>query len=88
MLHGSRRGDARGRELGFPTANLSLGEYLEPAHGIYAVKAGIDEGRATRWRDGVASLGTRPTVARRWLTWAWPALLAVMATVLLLYRET
>src|SRR5262249_8218778 len=35
-------GEKLGRKLGFPTANLSLGEYLEPAHGIYAVKAGID----------------------------------------------
>ncbi len=55
-------GDALGRELGYPTANVALGEYLLPAQGIYAVKAGIDEGRGTVWRDGVASLGTRPTV--------------------------
>jgi riboflavin kinase/FMN adenylyltransferase len=55
-------GDALGRELGYPTANVGLGEYLVPAHGIYAVKAGIDEGRGTVWLDGVASLGTRPTV--------------------------
>ena len=41
-------GDKRGRELGFPTANHRCsGEYLQPAHGIYAVKAGIDEGRGT-----------------------------------------
>jgi riboflavin kinase/FMN adenylyltransferase len=56
------RGAALGRTLGFPTANIAPGESLQPALGIYAVKAGIDEGRATRWRDGVASLGTRPTV--------------------------
>jgi hypothetical protein len=38
---------------------------------------------------GVALLiGTRAAVSRRWLAWAWPAFLAVMATVLLLYRET
>jgi riboflavin kinase/FMN adenylyltransferase len=55
-------GDALGRELGYATANVALGEYLLPAQGIYAVKAGIDEGRGTIWRDGVASLGTRPTV--------------------------
>jgi riboflavin kinase/FMN adenylyltransferase len=55
-------GDALGRELGYPTANVALGEYLLPAQGIYAVQAGIDEGRGTVWRDGVASLGTRPTV--------------------------
>jgi riboflavin kinase/FMN adenylyltransferase len=55
-------GDKLGRKLGYPTANLMLGEYLQPALGIYAVKAGIDEGRGTLWRDGVASLGYRPTV--------------------------
>jgi hypothetical protein len=32
-------------------------------------------------------VGTRRPVASRWLTWAWPVFLAVMATVLLLYRE-
>ena len=36
--------------------------YLQPALGVYAVKAGIDEGRGTRWLDGVANLGRRPTV--------------------------
>jgi len=51
-----------GRDLGFPTANMMLGEYLQPALGIYAVRAGIDEGRGTVWHDGVASLGYRPTV--------------------------
>ncbi|WP_119462259.1 bifunctional riboflavin kinase/FAD synthetase [Rhodospirillaceae bacterium SYSU D60014] len=55
-------GDARGRLLGFPTANLALGDYMQPALGVYAVKAGIDEGRGTVWRDGVANLGRRPTV--------------------------
>lgn len=54
-------GEARGRTLGYPTANLPLNGYLQPALGIYAVKAGIDEGRATVWHDGVASLGNRPT---------------------------
>lgn len=55
-------GQKLGRQLGFPTANLMLGEYLQPALGIYAVKAGIDEGRGTVWHDGAASLGYRPTV--------------------------
>ena len=55
-------GDRRGRLLGFPTANMGLGDYLRPALGVYAVKAGIDEGRGTRWVDGVANLGRRPTV--------------------------
>ncbi|MBM3546172.1 MAG: bifunctional riboflavin kinase/FAD synthetase [Alphaproteobacteria bacterium] len=54
-------GDRLGRELGFPTANLRLGETLHPAFGIYAAQALIDG----RWRDAVVSLGVRPTVADR-----------------------
>lgn len=54
-------GDARGRDIGFPTANLHLGEYLRPATGVYAVRAGVDEGTETRWIDGVANFGNRPT---------------------------
>ncbi len=56
-----QRGDARGRELGFPTANLELGAYLQPSLGIYAVRAAIDEDGATAWHDGAANLGLRPT---------------------------
>lgn len=55
-------GHARGRLLGFPTANLPLGDYLQPALGVYAVKAGIDEGQGTVWRDGVVNIGRRPTI--------------------------
>lgn len=55
------RGDQLGRKLGFPTANVALGEHQRPKTGIYAVRAGIDEGTATVWHDGVASLGWRPT---------------------------
>lgn len=51
-----------GRALDFPTANIAMAEYLQPKWGVYAVKAGIDEGRETVWRDGVASIGVRPTV--------------------------
>jgi riboflavin kinase/FMN adenylyltransferase len=52
-------GDRRGRELGFPTANLHLGEYLRPAFGIYAIRARLDQ-PGTSWIDGVANLGIRP----------------------------
>ena len=52
------RGDARGRDLGFPTANLSLGDYQRPAYGIYAVRVALDDERE---HAGVASLGVRPT---------------------------
>jgi riboflavin kinase/FMN adenylyltransferase len=54
-------GDARGRTIGFPTANLVLGEYQRPATGVYAVRAGIDLGGATLWHNGVANFGRRPT---------------------------
>lgn len=55
------QGDQLGRKLGFPTANVALGEHQRPKPGIYAVRAGIDEGAATVWHNGVASLGWRPT---------------------------
>ena len=56
-------GDRRGRAIGFPTANLGLGDYLRPQGGVYAVRVGIEERAGEpRWFDGVANLGTRPTV--------------------------
>ncbi len=54
------RGDRRGHDLGYPTANIALGDYLRPAYGIYAVRVAVDTGDAPVWRDGVASLGIRP----------------------------
>jgi riboflavin kinase/FMN adenylyltransferase len=51
------RGDRRGREFGYPTANLRLGDYLRPAYGIYAVRVTLDDGSEY---PGVASLGVRP----------------------------
>ena len=51
-------GDKRGRELGFPTANVSLGDYQRPKYGIYAVRVRLDDGREL---PGVASIGVRPT---------------------------
>jgi len=52
------RGDARGRTLGFPTANLRTENDLLPAHGIYATLALIDGGA----HAAVTSLGVRPTI--------------------------
>ncbi len=49
-------GDKRGRELGFPTANLALDPTCALRHGIYAVRAAA----AGRRYDGVASFGRRP----------------------------
>jgi len=58
-----QHGDRRGRTLGMPTANLALDGYLEPARGVYAVRAGLDRGQAIQWHDGVANLGVRPMFA-------------------------
>jgi riboflavin kinase/FMN adenylyltransferase len=52
-------GDARGRTIGFPTANMLLGEHLEPARGVYAITARLADGQEVR---GVANIGQRPTV--------------------------
>ncbi len=62
-------GQQRGRTIGFPTANVRLVDVLQPAHGVYAVRAGIDQGADTQWYDGVANFGSRPTVDGRnvWL---------------------
>lgn len=57
-------GDARGRALGFPTANLAFDAPVTlPPNGIYAVRAswsGPDPRHPARTVDGVASLGVRP----------------------------
>jgi riboflavin kinase/FMN adenylyltransferase len=56
-------GEKRGRTLGFPTANMTLGQIVQPAHGVYAVWA-RSEG-APQWRPGVASFGRTPTTGLR-----------------------
>jgi riboflavin kinase / FMN adenylyltransferase len=50
-------GDKRGRDLGYPTANIGLDKNCGLKHGIYAVRVG----RGTQRFDGVASFGRRPT---------------------------
>jgi riboflavin kinase/FMN adenylyltransferase len=54
------RGNQLGRKLGFPTANLRTGRKRVPVAGIFAVRV---HGVALSPLPGVASLGTRPTVA-------------------------
>jgi len=56
-------GDARGRTLGFPTANLDLGPALRPPRGVWAVRARLlaDDGTPGAWRPAVANVGRRPT---------------------------
>jgi riboflavin kinase/FMN adenylyltransferase len=52
-------GDQLGRQLGFPTANIATGNLQLPPGGVWAVRASHADGR--KW-NGVANLGTRPTV--------------------------
>ena len=51
-------GDKRGRTIGYPTANLTLGDYLRPRYGIYAVRGRLSDGRVL---EGAANVGIRPT---------------------------
>ena len=51
------KGDQRGRQIGFPTANISMEGWIEPLFGVYAVKVSIDG----LLYKGVANLGIRPT---------------------------
>ena len=53
-----QHGDKLGRTIGFPTANIDMGEYLRPAYGIYAVRGLLPDGRVL---DGAANLGIRPS---------------------------
>ncbi|CAI3927680.1 FAD synthase (RibF) (PDB:1MRZ) [Commensalibacter communis] len=57
-----QHGDKRGRTIGFPTANLFLGEHVEPMCGVYAVKIALPNGEM---RDGVANVGYRPTFGQQ-----------------------
>ena len=51
-------GAGRGRGIGFPTANLSAHNEQFPPNGVYAVRILM----GTRWLEGVANVGVRPTV--------------------------
>jgi riboflavin kinase/FMN adenylyltransferase len=54
-------GDARGRTIGFPTANMKIDDCLRPAYGVYAVRATIvEDDKAVGTYDGVANFGIRP----------------------------
>lgn len=52
-------GDKRGRQLGFPTANIKLKRRVSPVNGVYVVKVTMRSGSYF----GVANIGSRPTVA-------------------------
>jgi riboflavin kinase/FMN adenylyltransferase len=56
VLHG----DKRGRDLGYPTANMSVGGLHLPRLGVYAVRADVLTGPHAGSYNGAASLGVRP----------------------------
>ncbi|WP_341367402.1 bifunctional riboflavin kinase/FAD synthetase [Yoonia sp. BS5-3] len=54
------RGDQRGRDLGYPTANMSIADLHPPKFGVYAVKVNVLTGPHQGSYDGAASIGVRP----------------------------
>jgi riboflavin kinase / FMN adenylyltransferase len=54
-------GEQRGRELGYPTANMSIDGLHPPKFGIYAVRVRVLTGAHKGEYGGVASVGVRPT---------------------------
>ena len=64
-----QKGRQLGRKLGFPTANVPLGEYVAPRFGVYATRTLLKDGRNL---PGVANIGVNPTtgvVAPRLEVW-------------------
>jgi len=53
-------GEQRGRDLGFPTANMSIDGLHPPAFGVYAVLVDVLDGPHTGSYQGAASVGVRP----------------------------
>lgn len=54
-------GDKRGREIGYPTANIDTGAYIHPKFGVYAVRIALnDDCLIPQWRPAVANFGIRP----------------------------
>ncbi len=53
-----RRGQQLGRQLGFPTANVFMADYVTPRLGVYATKTRLPDGRLL---PGVANIGKNPT---------------------------
>jgi len=52
-----QHGDKNGRLLGYPTANIDIGNYLRPRYGVYAVTGRLPDGRVLK---GAANIGIRP----------------------------
>jgi riboflavin kinase / FMN adenylyltransferase len=57
-----QHGDERGRELGYPTANLVPENALVyPSNGVYACRAAVEEDGQWRWWPAATNVGVRPT---------------------------
>ena len=54
-------GEQRGRQMGYPTANISIDGLLPPKYGVYAVSVDILDGSSKGRYFGAASIGERPT---------------------------
>jgi riboflavin kinase / FMN adenylyltransferase len=54
------RGDQRGRDLGYPTANMSISGLHPPKFGVYVVKVDVLTGPHAGSYGGAASMGVRP----------------------------
>ncbi len=61
------RGDQRGRTLGYPTANVPLGDVIHPAYGVYAAWVCVEDGEygskpedELRWHPSATNIGIRP----------------------------
>ena len=52
------RGDGRGRQLGYPTANIHEENQIRPPNGVYAIRAKLEN----RFYGGILNTGMRPTV--------------------------
>ena len=53
-----RSGAARGRTIGYPTANIALDRFFKPKLGVYAVQARLP---GSEWHHGIANIGIKPT---------------------------
>ncbi len=51
-------GDKRGREIGYPTANVALGETIHPSYGVYATWVRVDG--QSEWMRAATNIGIRP----------------------------
>ena len=59
-------GDKRGRQIGFPTANISTEKYIYPKFGVYAVKVTFISGKHKgEIKNGIANFGLRPTFGKK-----------------------